>query len=213
MLTKNKFLVCYNPGSRGDFLIVLIVGHGQGASFTNTRIIHDYLPNTEWGKLHYYDNWYGPLSYRSFPECTELCNSFRISIASDREKLDSILLFKSKIEGLTDVSNLRGLLALAFEFENYYSKFDQHFDHVISFDQMFDLDFLVNLYHNLYNTQLSDQVIKSLSNNIKINLEHINTVHAQVGDREIQDLLEFCHDSVYHDNKDLFLFSNTPVRL
>lgn len=211
MTEKDKFLICYNPGSRGDFLITLLVGHGQGTSFEDARIIHYDMPAGNWTKLHYYNQWYGPLKFNNFAEGIEVCNSFRISITSDQEKLDSVLLFKSKIEDLTDLSNLPGLLTLSFEAENYYSKFDSQFDYVISFNQMFDLEFLVWLYNDLYGTNLSDQVIESLRTNITVNQEHLKTIYNQLGVDKIQQLLEFCQHSIYQTNKDLFVYTNDQL--
>ena len=203
MTKRPKFLIHYPPGARGDFFGSFLTGQTYNLTKyfkmpVDLRLVaktHD-LKEVIYTELHPLAGWLGEESVLN--RCKEV-GAISISVTTDtfEERMDTLYFHRVKNRGATnipgriafgEVHDVDQIMAsFTKETDNFKKSMDMFFepfaidtaelDYCIPFNDLFDIDKLVDFYQRIYSKMPSDMLIAATKTNIEKNLRFTKSTY------------------------------------
>ena len=163
MAIKNKLLIYYPVGARGDFLASVLFAC-EPRRFNYARM-HAPLLESEYFKLHKIDENPKSKIFKGSALDIRRNRSIRIKLNTVEDLLTVTHLRITKVD--TFIVNLPTLTELA-NHEQVGRFNDYHFKHIVNFHDLFDIEFLKDFYYTYNQTSMPDNLVQPIINNIKL---------------------------------------------
>lgn len=175
MTPQKKALFVFPVGGRGDFLSSILYGNKLKQSFDLDEVLfpaddHSFLMKTHgWTNCEYSGVPVNPETLDQISATKWLIVAPSFQEITDVSYLNWYKKFKSKTITLKQLSSL---IHLTKWFNEEVNDYKNQFDYVINFRDIFEIEFVDQLYQEINNQKLDDKEL----DRIKYNIDHNNQI-------------------------------------
>ena len=157
-MVVSDLLILYCPGSRGDFLAAVLTDTIDQCYQQLTL-----SPDLRYNKMHGIDEgnnpWDESLNVSSILQHQN--RSIRIKLAPSDYKFVAHLVETKRLPSVLDQNDVH-------DWEQNYCRYDIIFGHVVSFSDLFDIEFLKDFYQRFNNRPIPEQHVPMIEHNIAL---------------------------------------------
>lgn len=180
MIPQKKALFVFPVGGRGDFLSSILYGNKLKQSFDLDEVLFPADNTSFLMKTHGWTN----CEYSGVPITPETLNQITatkwlIVAPSFQEEIDVAYLnwhkkFKVENEPIS-LQQLSSLIHLTRRFNEQVNDYKNQFDYVINFKDIFEIEFIEQLYQKINDQKLNDKELYHIKYNIDHNIQILKT--------------------------------------
>jgi hypothetical protein len=184
-----NFVIYYEPGARGDFL-ANVIANGNQLSDKKCEVGREI--STMYSKIHRYSfgagwQYYGPnkgsILLKSFDKIFDIVKqddliSIRIVGNNFSDCADIAYMHKEKNVHQVDstISDVSAQSVYGIAWRESYDILQRHrFDHVIEFNQLFDIKFIKDFYFEINKQSMPDEHYNNIVENMKKQVRYTET--------------------------------------